>query len=170
MTKKEIIAYNKKWLNIDFSGLFDGVDFANESPEIDELKNGFDILQIMSGTNNLIRNELRKIVYYSAIGVLDDDVCRSAELKNSIENLSNRLIENAPNFTADSPDFEYENQLERALFIFLILNEKFVEMFFERVVENEKRKAETKRLLKITRKDVIKMSLEEYKKRDRKLF
>lgn len=67
-------------------------------------------------------------------------MCRSAKLKNSIESLANRFIENAPNYTADLPDFKYKNQLEEALFIFLIVNDKFIKMLFDSVVENEKRK------------------------------
>lgn len=52
----EIIAYNKKWLNIGFGNTFDDIICADEpnDKELDGLKSSFDILEMMSGGGRII--------------------------------------------------------------------------------------------------------------------
>lgn len=88
---------NKKWLNIGASGAFANM-LGKSADDEHTLKSKFDMLQIMNGTNNLKYEELKEIVYFGAIGKLDDEVCRSEELNNHIKNMANKLIKNPKNY------------------------------------------------------------------------
>lgn len=146
---------NKKWLNIGASGAFANM-LGKSADDKHVLKSKFDMLQIMNGTNNLKYEELKEIVYFGAIGKLDDEVCQSEELNNHIKNMADKLIKNTKNY-------KYTSQLDEALFLFLMESEAYVKMLFDEAANEVIRKAEKERISKITKEDREKMSLDEYK-------
>lgn len=146
---------NKKWLNIGASGAFANM-LGKSADDKHVLKSKFDMLQIMNGTNNLKYEELKEIVYFGAIGKLDDEVCRSEELNNHIKNMADKLYKNTKNY-------KHTSQLDEALFLFLMESEAYVKMLFDEVANEVIRKAEKERIGEITEEDIEKMSLDEYK-------
>lgn len=146
---------NKKWLNISKSSAFANI-LGKSADDKHALKSKFDMLQIMNGTNNLKYEELKEIVYFGAIGKLDDEVCRSEELNNHIKNMADKLIKNTKNY-------KHTSQLDEALFLFLMESEAYVKMLFDETANEVMRKAERERISKITKEDIEKMSLDEYK-------
>lgn len=146
---------NKKWLNISKSSAFANM-LGKSADDKHALKSKFDMLQIMNGTNNLKYEELKEIVYFGAIGKLDDEVCRSEELNNHIKNMADKLIKNTKNY-------KHTSQLDEALFLFLMESEAYVKMLFDETANEVIRKAERERISKITKEDIEKMSLDEYK-------
>ena len=146
---------NKKWLNISKSSAFANM-LGKSADDKHALKSKFDILQIMNGTNNLKYEELKEIVYFGAIGKLDDEVYRSEELNNHIKNMADKLIKNTKNY-------KHASQLDEALCLFLMESEAYVKMLFDETVNETIRKVEKKRIGEITEEDIEKMSLDEYK-------
>lgn len=146
---------NKKWLNISKSSAFANM-LGKSADDKHALKSKFDMLQIMNGTNNLKYEELKEIVYFGAIGKLDDEVCRGEELNNHIKNMADKLIKNTKNY-------KHTSQLDEALFLFLMESEAYVKMLFDETANEVIRKAERERISKITKEDIEKMSLDEYK-------
>ena len=144
---------NKKWLNISKSSAFANM-LGKSADDKHALKSKFDMLQIMNGTNNLKYEELKEIVYFGAIGKLDDEVCRSEELNNHIKNMADKLIKNTKNY-------KHTSQLDEALYLFLM--ETYVKMLFDETANEVIRKAEKERISKTTKEDIEKMSLDEYK-------
>ena len=146
---------NKKWLNISKSSAFANM-LVNSADDKHALKSKFDMLQIMNGTNNLKYEELKEIVYFGAIGKLDDEVCRSEELNNHIKNMADKLIKNTKNY-------KHTSQLDEALYLFLMESEAYVKMLFDEAANETIRNVEKKRIGEITEEDIEKMSLDEYK-------
>lgn len=146
---------NKKWLNISKSSAFANM-LGKSADDEHTLKSKFDMLQNMNGTNNLEYEELKEIVYFGAIGKLDDEVCRSEELNNHIKNMADKLIKNTKNY-------KHTSQLDEALFLFLMESEAYVKMLFDETANETIRKVEKKRIGEITEEDIEKMSLDEYK-------
>ena len=146
---------NKKWLNISKSSAFANM-LGKSADDKHALKSKFDMLQIMNGTNNLKYEELKEIVYFGAIGKLDDEVCRSEELNNHIKNMADKLIKNTKNY-------KHTSQLDEALFLFLMESEAYVKMLFDETANEVIRKAERERISKITKEDIEKKSLDDYK-------
>ena len=146
---------NKKWLNISKSSAFANM-LGKSADDKHALKSKFDMLQIMNGTNNLEYEELKEIVYFGAIGKLDDEVCRSEELNNHIKNMADKLIKNTKNY-------KHTSQLDEALYLFLMESEAYVKMLFDEAANEVMRKAEKERIGEITEEDIEKMSLDEYK-------
>ena len=142
---------NKKWLNIGASGAFANM-LGKSADDKHVLKSKFDMLQIMNGTNNLKYEELKEIVYFGAIGKLDDEVCQSEELNNHIKNMADKLIKNTKNY-------KYTSQLDEALFLFLMESEAYVKMLFDEAANEVIRKAEKERISKITKEDIEKNEL-----------
>ena len=146
---------NKKWLNISKSSAFANM-LGKSADDKHALKSKFDMLQIMNGTNNLEYEELKEIVYFGAIGKLDDEVCRSEELNNHIKNMADKLIKNTKNY-------KHTSQLDEALYLFLTESEAYVKMLFDEATNEVIRKAEKERIGEIAEEDIEKMSLDEYK-------
>ena len=146
---------NKKWLNISKSNTFANM-LGRSTDDKHALKSKFDMLQIMNATNNLKYEELKEIVYFGAIGKLDDEVCRSEELNNHIKNMADKLIKNTKNY-------KHTSQLDEALYLFLMESEAYVKMLFDEAANEVMRKAEKERIGEITEEDIEKMSLDEYK-------
>lgn len=105
MRKENIIAYNAKMLSKFFACVFDDLhEYVPSNKELNALKTGFDMLRARSGKSRFKQDKIKKIIYYSAIGALDDDErCRSKELKKMITSLKNRFVK---------ADYSYNNQLE----------------------------------------------------------
>ena len=109
MKRDTIIAYNEKILDLVLSNSsFDKLIFRTSpnGKELTRLKNNFDLLGVRTGKSRLKQDEIKKIIYYSAIGTLDDkNRCRSKELKKTIARLINRFVK-------DPKSFRKHNQLE----------------------------------------------------------
>ena len=96
--------------------------------ELTRLKNNFDLLGVRTGKSRLKQDEIKKIIYYSAIGTLDDkNRCRSKELKKTIARLINRFVK-------DPESFRKHNQLEELTFMFLVISECFIKTVLDNII------------------------------------
>lgn len=131
MKRDTIIAYNEKILDLVLSNSsFDKLIFCTSpnGKELTRLKNNFDLLGVRTGKSRLKQDEIKKIIYYSAIGTLDDkNRCRSKELKKTIARLINRFVK-------DLKSFRKHNQLEELTFMFLVISECFINTVLDNII------------------------------------
>lgn len=131
MKMDTIIAYNEKILDLVLSNSsFNELIFRTfpNGKELTRLKNNFDLLGVRTGKSRLKQDEIKKIIYYSAIGTLDDkNRCRSKELKKTIARLINRFVK-------DPKSFRMHNQLEELTFMFLVIRECFINTVLDNII------------------------------------
>lgn len=138
MRRELIIIYNTKILGINMLFGHDNFgDLYKHTPkgrELARLKTNFDLLGVRAGKSRLKSDEIKKVIYYSAIGTLDDkNRCRSKELKKMIVSLKNRFI-NEPG------DLKYNNQLEKFLSFSLAVSKEFVRTIVRDIIKKHKDK------------------------------